>query len=151
MTEPDPETLAITADFGISAVNRQLSDADTLAGRGYQLAGFASVVIGLAAVGKGGPAWLLWPALAAYLACLAGCWLTVKAREYHGVSTPKGLWETNWQSSPTELRHAIVHSAAEVFEKNDAASKARITGLKVAMNALVVETVLVAIRMVISA
>lgn len=147
MTQPDADSLPIIARYGIDSVLRQLTEADGLTARGYQLAGFASVVLGLAAVGDGGPRWLLFVVTSAYLVCLAMCLWVVRPQKYDSPGSPADLWRLNYNQPPPGVWHALAETSSQAYVRNSAVSKRRWRVLAVALGALAIESFFVAVRL----
>lgn len=150
MNKPHPESLPIIAEYGIQAVSRQLTEADTLVGRGYQLAGVASVVLGLAQLSRNGPRWLLVAIIVSYILGMTACLIVVFPRKYDSPASPAQLWETNHQNPPADVWHALAYSTAQAYAGNAAVSRKRALALMVALAFLATETALAGVRLAVT-
>lgn len=144
--EPNPESLPMIAEYSINAVLRQLTESDTIAGRGYQVAGFASAVMGLAAIGEGGDGWLK-VIITTYVVTILACFYAALPRKYFTPGAPKGVWRSNWQSAPIDLWQALIASSIDAYERNQTATKWRVAALLVALGGLAIQTGLVGVRL----
>lgn len=146
MSQVNPESLPIIADYGTKAVLRQLSEADTLTARGYQIAGFASVVLGLAAVtNKGG--WLTGAIVLAYGFCLAVCLWVVRPRAYDSPGSPDDLWTWFYDETPAVLWHGIAERSAISYKTNARVAERRWKALTFALAALAIESLFLGVRL----
>lgn len=146
MTQPNPESLPIIADYSVKAVLRQLTESDTMAGRGYQVAGFASVVMGLAAIPSGNHDWLR-AIIAVYVATVLACLIVLLPRWYFTPGAPKDLWKLHWNMPPEAVSHWLVAVSVVAYERNASATRRRAWALLVAVAGLAIQTGLVGVRL----
>lgn len=144
--QPSPESLELIADYSVKAVLRQLSDGDTLAGRGYQVAGFASVLMGLASVGAGGEGWLR-AIIGAYVLAVLAAFMVALPLRFETPGSPRGLWESNWHNEPRDIQHALIKSCVIAYEANMTSKRIRTVALLVALGAMALEAGMVGVRL----
>lgn len=118
----NPETLDLLYEVTRQGPPNQFREADAIDGKIVQIFGAASVVIGLSGLAQAtlsdGATVLLGVAIGSYLVAaassLVGLWVRRTKRPFHSDT----LLADFWQSSPQELKYALVYELPEMHKHN---------------------------------
>lgn len=149
----DPQTLDFIFSQAKDVPESQMRTAEAIDAKVVQIFAAGTVVIGLAAAGgirgHASVGWLI-AAAAAYLVALTGTLVALQSRSWRTNASPTTLWNDHWQDDLDELKWALVEDLADGYKENDDKLRAKMRAFKVVLSATGLESMLVAVALIIS-
>lgn len=146
--EVNKETLKLLVEQTSETPAEQVKLAASFDAKIVQIAAAGGILIGLTAASvpenSDVPWWLILLAVFPYLAIVISTVYCLWVRKFQVADDPKTLWETLWDVSPDDARHAIIERLADGYETNEAHLQSKRVALTVALVGLALEVVLVA-------
>ncbi len=152
IVQPKPETISFILDYSGGAPQRQLATSDALDGKGVQVFGAASVVLGLGGLGSASQdsrvaSALLLAAVIAYAVASAAAFRLLWTRRFRVTDDVNELYRNHSTNGLATVKHSITADAATAFDANGKLLAGKAKTLRWLLAAASVEVTLVTLAL----